>query len=49
MVTSPPLPRPALWSPPRPLQRVVFDYSDMLVGPGNTAVLERGIAEVARK
>lgn len=30
-------------------QRVVFDYSDMLVGPGNTAVLERGIAEVARK
>lgn len=34
------------WRPP---QRVVFDYSDMLVGPGNTAVLERGIAEVARK
>lgn len=30
-------------------QRVVFDYSDMIVGPGNTAVLERGIAEVARK
>ncbi|KAL4444146.1 hypothetical protein ABPG75_011883 [Micractinium tetrahymenae] len=30
-------------------QRVVFDCSDMLVGPGNTAVLERGIAEVARK
>ena len=30
-------------------QRVVFDYSDMLVGPGNTAVLERGITEVARK
>ena len=31
------------------LQRVVFDYSDLLVGPGNTAILERGIAEVARK
>ncbi|KAI3427068.1 hypothetical protein D9Q98_007008 [Chlorella vulgaris] len=30
-------------------QRVVFDYSDLLVGPGNAAVLERGIAEVARK
>eukprot|EP00887_Chlorella_sp_A99_P003746 scaffold7.g3746.t1 len=30
-------------------QRVQFDYSDMLVGPGNAAVLERGIAEVARR
>lgn len=27
----------------------MFDYSDIIVGPGNTAVLERGIAEVAAK
>lgn len=30
-------------------QRISMDYSDLLVGPGNTAVLERGIAEVAAR
>ena len=30
-------------------QRIEFDYADIIVGPGNTGVLERGIAEVARK
>lgn len=30
-------------------QRIQFDYSDLIVGPGNKAVLERGIAEVATK
>lgn len=30
-------------------QRISLDYSDLLVGPGNTAVLERGIAEVANR
>jgi len=30
-------------------QRVVFDYSESIVGPGNTVVLERAIAELARR
>jgi formyltetrahydrofolate deformylase len=30
-------------------QRLSIDYSDLLVGTGNTAVLERGIAEVAAR
>jgi formyltetrahydrofolate deformylase len=30
-------------------QRITLDYGDMLVGPGNTAVLEKGIDEVARR
>lgn len=30
-------------------QRVQFDYSDLIVGAGNAAVLERGIAEVANR
>ena len=37
----------ALSSPPP--QRLEIDYTDLLVGPGNSAVLEAGIAEVARK
>lgn len=34
---------------PRFYQRLSIDYGDMLVGPGNTAVLERGIAELAQR
>jgi len=30
-------------------QRIHLDYSDLLVGPGNTAVLEHGIREVAQR
>lgn len=30
-------------------QRIQFDYSDLIVGPGNVAIVERGIEEVARK
>jgi formyltetrahydrofolate deformylase len=30
-------------------QRITLDYSDLLVGPGNTAVLEHGIREVAQR
>ena len=30
-------------------QRISVDYSDLLVGPGNTAVLEHGIREVATR
>ncbi|GAX77452.1 hypothetical protein CEUSTIGMA_g4896.t1 [Chlamydomonas eustigma] len=30
-------------------QRVVFDYSECIVGPGNTAVLERAISDLANR
>ncbi|KAH7624242.1 hypothetical protein Ndes2526B_g01505 [Nannochloris sp. 'desiccata'] len=30
-------------------QRITLDYSELLVGPGNTAVLEHGIKEVAQR
>lgn len=30
-------------------QRIEVDYSDLIVGIGNTAILEKGIAEVARR
>lgn len=30
-------------------QRISLDYSDLLVGPGNTAVLEHGIREVSQR
>ncbi|KXZ41825.1 hypothetical protein GPECTOR_270g699 [Gonium pectorale] len=30
-------------------QRITFDFSDIVIGPGNTAVLERAIAELASR
>lgn len=30
-------------------QRITFDFSEIVIGPGNTAVLERAIAELANR
>lgn len=30
-------------------QRITFDFSDIVIGPGNTKVLERAIAELATR
>ncbi|GLC51478.1 hypothetical protein PLESTB_000506900 [Pleodorina starrii] len=30
-------------------QRITFDFSDIVIGPGNTAILERAIAELATR
>lgn len=30
-------------------QRIAFDYSDLVVGPGNVQILEKAISELARK
>jgi hypothetical protein len=30
-------------------QRITFDFSDIVIGPGNTSVLERAIAELASR
>lgn len=30
-------------------QRITFDFSDLIIGPGNTVVLERAITELARR
>ena len=32
-----------------PAQRISFDYSDLVVGTGNTAVLERAISDLAQR
>lgn len=30
-------------------QRITFDFSDIVIGPGNTSVLERAIGELASR